>query len=37
MRRVVSVALVLALLAAVLASNISAAPKPNLVIILTDD
>ncbi len=37
MRRAVSVVLVLALLAAVLVSNLSAASKPNLILILTDD
>jgi N-acetylglucosamine-6-sulfatase len=37
MRRTVPVVLILALLAAVLASNISAADRPNFVIILTDD
>ena len=37
MRRIVPVFLILALLATVLASNISAAARPNLVIILTDD
>ncbi|MFL6200087.1 MAG: sulfatase [Thermoanaerobaculia bacterium] len=37
MRRTVPVFLILTLLAAVLVSNLSAALKPNLVIILTDD
>ncbi|MFL6294022.1 MAG: sulfatase-like hydrolase/transferase, partial [Thermoanaerobaculia bacterium] len=37
MRRTVPVFLILTLLAAVLISNLSAALKPNLVIILTDD
>lgn len=36
-RRIVPVVLILTLLAAVLVSNLSAASKPNLVIILTDD
>jgi N-acetylglucosamine-6-sulfatase len=37
MRRIVPVFLILALLATILASNISAAARPNLVIVLTDD
>ena len=37
MRRAVSVVLVLALLAVTLVSNLSAASKPNLILILTDD
>lgn len=37
MRRIVPVVLILTLLATILASNISAAARPNLIIILTDD
>ncbi|MEA2564189.1 MAG: hypothetical protein QOH06_5693 [Acidobacteriota bacterium] len=37
MRRIVPVVLILTLVATVLASNISAAARPNLIIILTDD